>query len=324
MDANQRISDLEAILSEYIAQNTLAQRRFEAESKQFREEMLAFKEELRRDTQAFKEEVRRDTQAFKEEVRRDTQALKEEMLAFKEELQRDTQAFKEEVRRDTQALKEEMRAFKEELRRDTQAFKEEVRRDTQALKEEMRAFKEDMQVFKEEMRAFKEDMRAFKEDMRSFKVYVENSIKENNKQWGGLANKLGTIVEDLIFPASRPVVESVFGVTIQQLSMRVIRRNNELKEEFDVIALSEKQLFLIEVKSTPRFDYLTDFVERKIGVFRQLFPEYASMSIVPIFASISIPDDFIRTATNRKVFVMAYRAWEYMDILNAKELLSQS
>ncbi len=247
MDANQRISDLEAILGEYMAQNALAQRRFEAESKLFREEMLAFKEE---------------------------------------------------IRRDTQALKEEMREFKEEIRRDTQALKE-------------------------EMREFKEEMRAFKEDMQTFKVRVEDSIKENNKQWGALANKLGTIVEDLIFPASRPVIESVFNVTLQQLSMRVVRRSNDLKEEFDVVALSDEQVFLIEVKSTPRIDYLTDFVDRKIAVFRQLFPEYASMRLVPIFASISIPDDFIRTATNRKVFVMAYREWEYMDILNANDLLSQ-
>ncbi|MFN3638158.1 MAG: hypothetical protein ACK4XY_06805 [Chloroherpetonaceae bacterium] len=291
MDANQRISDLEAILSEYIAQNTLAQRRFEAESKQFREEMLAFKEEIRRDTQALKAEML----AFKEEIRRDTQAFKAEMLAFKEEIRRDTQAFKEEMR----------------------AFKDELQRDTQALKAEMRAFKEEMHEFKKEMKEFKDEMNAFKDR-------VELNIKENNKQWGALANKLGTIVEDLIYPASRPVIQSVFGVTLQHLSMRVIRRKENLREEFDVVACSEKQVFLIEVKSKPRFDYLSDFVDRKIDVFRQLFPEYASLTLVPIFASISIPDDFVQTATNRRVFVMAYREWEYMDILNAKELLSQS
>ncbi|MFN3344692.1 MAG: hypothetical protein ACK412_03475, partial [Chloroherpetonaceae bacterium] len=242
----------------------------------------------------------------KEEIRRDTQAFKAEMLAFKEE-----------IRRDTQAFKEEMRAFKDELQRDTQAlkaemraFKEEIRRDTQALKAEMLAFKEEMNAFKDEMNAFKDR--------------VELNIKENNKQWGALANKLGTIVEDLIYPASRPVIQSVFGVTLQHLSMRVIRRKENLREEFDVVACSEKQVFLIEVKSSPRFDYLSDFVDRKIEVFRQLFPEYASLTLVPIFASISIPDDFVQTATNRRVFVMAYREWEYMDILNAKELLSQS
>ncbi|MGQ9806756.1 MAG: hypothetical protein ACUVRP_11885, partial [Chlorobiales bacterium] len=186
---------------------------------------------------------------------------------------------------------------------------------------EMRAFKDEIQ---RDTQAFKNEMRAFKDEMQEFKNRIENNIKENNKQWGALANKLGTIVEDLIFPASRPVIESVFGITIQQIGMRIIRQSPKMKEEFDVIALSEKQVFLIEVKSTPRFDYLNDFVERKISIFHELFPEYASLRLVPIFASISIPDDFIRAATKRGIFVMAYRAWEYMDILNAKELLSQS
>ncbi len=213
----------------------------------------------------------------------------------------------------------ESKQFREEML----AFREAIQRDTQALKDEMRAFKDEMQDFKDEMQDFKDEMRAFKDEMNAFKDRVELNIKENNKQWGALANKLGTIVEDLIFPASRPVIESVFGVTLQHLSMRVVRRKENLREEFDVVAYSEKQIFLIEVKSSPRFDYLSDFVDRKINIFRQLFPEYASLTLVPIFASISVPDDFVQAATNRRVFVMAYREWEYMDILNAKELLSQ-
>ncbi len=290
MNTEQRLTDLETALAEYIRYNTQAQQRFEAESKQFREEMLAFKETLERDTQAFKAAIERDTQAFKEEIRRDTQA-------FRETLERDTQAFKEEIRRDTEALKAEMRTFKEEIRRDTEAFKAAM----QALTERL------------------------ENDLKESKRQMENELKESkrqwNKQWGELSNKLGTIVEDIIFPASRPVIESVFGVKVQQLATRVFRQQGNLRAEFDVVAVSERQVFLIEVKSTPRFDYLTDFVDNRIPVFRQLFLEYASLDLVPIFASLSIPDDIVKAATNRRVFAMAYREWEYMDILNAKELL---
>ena len=290
MNTEQRLTDLETALAEYIRYNTQAQQRFEAESKQFREEMLAFKETLERDTQAFKAAIERDTRAFKEEIRRDTQA-------FRETLERDTQAFKEEIRRDTKALKAEMRTFKEEIRRDTEAFKAAM----QALTERL------------------------ENDLKESKRQMENELRESkrqwNKQWGELSNKLGTIVEDIIFPASRPVIESVFRVKVQQLATRVFRQQGNLRAEFDVVAVSERQVFLIEVKSTPRFDYLTDFVDNRIPVFRQLFPEYASLDLVPIFASLSIPDDIVKAATNRRVFAMAYREWEYMDILNAKELL---
>jgi len=334
MNTEQRLTDLETALAEYIRYNTQAQQRFEAESKQFRERMLAFKETLERDTQAFKAAIERDTQAFKEEIRRDTHALKEEMRAFKDELRRDTEAFKTAIERDTQAFKDELRrdteAFKTAIERDTQAFKEEIRRDTEAFKT---AIERDTQAFKEEIRrdteAFKAAMQALTErlenDLKESKRQMENELKDSkrqwNKQWGELSNKLGTIVEDIIFPASRPVIESVFGVKVQQIAMRVFCQQGNLRAEFDVVAVSEHQVFLIEVKSTPRFDYLTDFVDNRIPVFRQLFPEYASLDLVPIFASLSIPDDIVKAATNRRVFAMAYREWEYMDILNAKELL---
>jgi gas vesicle protein len=301
MNTEQRLTDLETALAEYIRYNTLAQQRFEAESKQFREEMLAFKEGLARDTQAFKEAIERNTQAFKEAI------------------ERDTQAFKDEVRRDTEALKAEMRVFKDEIRRDTQAFKEAIERDTQAFKDEIRRDTEALKV------ALQASAERLENNLKESKQQLENDLKESkrqwNKQWGELSNKLGTIVEDIIFPASRPVIESVFGVKVQQIATRVFRQQGNVRAEFDVVAVSERQVFLIEVKSTPRFDYLTDFVESRISVFRQLFPEYASLDLVPIFASLSIPEDVVRAATNRRVFVMAYREWEYMDILNAKELL---
>ncbi len=337
MNTEQRLTDLETALAEYIRYNTQAQQRFEAESKQFREEMLAFRTTLERDTQVFKEESRRDTQAFKESIERDTQALKEEMRAFKEEIrrdteafksaiERDTQAFKAEVRRDTEALKEEMRAFKDEIRRDTQAFKtemstfkDEMRRDIQAFGEKL---ERDTEAFKAAMQASVERL---ENDLKESKRQLENDLKESkrqwNKQWGELSNKLGTIVEDIIFPASRPVIESVFGVKVQQLATRVFRQQGDVRAEFDVVAVSERQVFLIEVKSTPRFDYLSDLVDNRLPVFRQLFPEYAPLDLVPIFASLAIPDDIVRAATNRRIFAMAYREWEYMDILNAKELL---
>jgi len=312
MNTEQRLTDLETALAEYIRYNTQAQQRFEAESKQFREEMLAFKETLERDTQAFKAAIERDTRAFKEEIRRDTQA-------FRETLERDTQAFKEEIRRDTKALKAEMRTFKEEIRRDTEAFKAAMQALTERLENDLKESKRQME------NDLKESKRQMENDLKESKRQMENELRESkrqwNKQWGELSNKLGTIVEDIIFPASRPVIESVFRVKVQQLATRVFRQQGNLRAEFDVVAVSERQVFLIEVKSTPRFDYLTDFVDNRIPVFRQLFPEYASLDLVPIFASLSIPDDIVKAATNRRVFAMAYREWEYMDILNAKELL---
>ncbi len=43
--------------------------------------------------------------------------------------------------------------------------------------------------------------------MRDFKNEVRRDPKEMNKKWGELASKMGTLVEDIIAPAVRPVME---------------------------------------------------------------------------------------------------------------------
>ena len=44
-------------------------------------------------------------------------------------------------------------------------------------------------------------MKEFKDEMADFKNEPETDRKNRNKQWGELANKMGTLVEDIISPA---------------------------------------------------------------------------------------------------------------------------
>jgi len=86
---------------------------------------------------------------------------------------------------DTQQLKLEMRLFRDEML----VFKDEMH----AFKDEMKDFKDEMRAFKDEMKVFKDEMLAFKDEMRTFK-------NEMNRRWGELANKMGTLVEDIVYP----------------------------------------------------------------------------------------------------------------------------
>ena len=58
---------------------------------------------------------------------------------------------------------------------------------------ELREFKDEMCEFKDEMSDFKDEMRAFKEEMREDR-------KKAFKQWGEIANKMGTLAEDFVAP----------------------------------------------------------------------------------------------------------------------------
>jgi len=150
----------------------------------------------------------------------------------------------------------------------------------------------------------------------------EKEIKRFNKEWGALSNKLGTIVEDIIFPATRPVLQKYFKCKITDLSLNREKLKDDLQDEFDVIAVSDecKIVFLIEVKSTPKIDYINEFKNNKIERFKKLFDEYKDYKLIPIFASLRLQSNIINYLTKQKIYAMAYREWEYMDILNFNKL----
>ena len=50
-----------------------------------------------------------------------------------------------------------------------------------------------LEVLSREFKSFKDEMSAFKDEMRAFK-------DEMNKKWGDLANRLGTLAEDIFGP----------------------------------------------------------------------------------------------------------------------------
>jgi len=44
---------------------------------------------------------------------------------------------------------------------------------------------------------------------------MKEDRKEMNKQWGNLANKMGTIVEDIIRPGIRPTLKRYFNTELK-------------------------------------------------------------------------------------------------------------
>jgi hypothetical protein len=186
-----------------------------------------------------------------------------------------------------------------------------MERDTRLLKQEMREFKNEMRT----------EMKEFKDEMGVFKDKMEQDHKAMNKQWGDLANKMGTLVEDIISPAIRPVVTKYFDCEITYFSLNVRKKDKRLnlQGEFDVIAVSDEYVFLVEAKSTPKKQYLYEFIEN-IETFKKLFPEYGDKRLIPVFASLRFDENMIQLATEEKIYLLAYREWEYMDFLNFDKL----
>lgn len=280
----EKVKELENAIRELV----YLQHKNEMQIGQLTLEMKEFKNEMR----DFKDEML----AFKDEMK----DFKDEMLAFKDEMK----AFKDEMK----DFKDEMKVFKDEML----IFKDGV----ETFKVEMKGFKDEMKDFKDEMRLFKDEMQAFKDELRD-----EN--RRMNKRWGEISNKLGTLVEDIVAPAIDPMIEKYFGMEPIETSIRIRRRKGNLKAEFDAIAICEHCVFLFEVKSTPRKDYIKEFLELQIPRFRQLYPEFESKRLYPVFASLRIEQPEVDFCTENGIYAMAYREWDYMDLLNYEELEPQ-
>ena len=151
----------------------------------------------------------------------------------------------------------------------------------------------------------------------------ERDRREHNKRWGELANKMGTVVEDIVAPSLRRIVLDNLGFgEVEFFAPRVEKRHPVTGQarEFDVVAAGAKAVLLNETKSTPTLDRVEAFVEFvKSGQFFEYFPEYRGRVLKPVFSSLSIPESLVAYLTRQGVYAVAMGD-EVMQVLNLKEV----
>jgi hypothetical protein len=232
--------------------------------------------------------------------------LQQEMLAFKEEMR----VFREEMG----VFKDEMGVFKDEMG----VFKDEMG----AFKDEMSAFKDEMKEFKDEMKDFKDEMLDFKNESLRYREEAERDRKSMNRQWGELANRLGTLVEDIVAPNLPRVAKDLFGCGLPDLfGVRLRRRFNGDTREYDALLVCAEFVLINQTKSR-LISASVDDILRVLDEFPKVFPEYADRRLVGVLASLYPDQSIVTYATSRGVLVMGMGD-ETMDVLNPSALGSR-
>ena len=201
------------------------------------------------------------------------------------------------------------------LEREMKEFKDEMRAYRERAEEQARARDLELQAFKEEMKAFKDEMLAFKDEMLAFRKEAKEEARQRNREWTNLAKKMGTLVEDLIAPALRPVLKKYFDCEVTMEGQRMFRRIEGNDYEIDAIAACDDKVFMVEVRSTPRLQDVSEFVDKSKRFF-DFFPEYKGKRLIIIFGSITFPERVIEEASKSGIYVLAWKEWDYLDILN--------
>ncbi|ACF14747.1 hypothetical protein Ctha_2296 [Chloroherpeton thalassium ATCC 35110] len=159
-----------------------------------------------------------------------------------------------------------------------------------------------------EMREFKTEMTAFKDEM--------------NKKWGDLANKLGTIIEDIVAPNIPTIAKKYFGIDdYDRMMVNPYVRNSKdrsKRKEFDVVLVSGDAVLLNETKMTVRQEHLENFA-KSLPEFFAYFPEFAGRKLIPVFLSLSFREEQIRFLSKAGIYAMAMTG-STMDILNFSEV----
>lgn len=160
-----------------------------------------------------------------------------------------------------------------------------------------------------ELQRLSKEMIAFKEENR-------RTNREMNKRWGEIANKLGTLVEDLVVPSLPRIVKEMLDQDIIDLSIRRKRRLADGRvREFDAIAITADTICLNSTKSTLRSADVDHFGE-EVEAFRAFFPEHAAYPIVGILASLAIEPSVLNYAERHGLLVLGVGE-QLMEVKNA-------
>jgi hypothetical protein len=123
------------------------------------------------------------------------------------------------------------------------------------------------------------------------------------------------MVEDLVAPSLPRIIETQLHETVTDLMPRRKRRLPDGRvREFDAVALTLDLVCLNSTKATLRSADVERFVS-EIEAFREFFPEYASLPLVGVLASLAVDESVLSYAEKQGFLVLAVGD-EIMEVKN--------
>ena len=134
--------------------------------------------------------------------------------------------------------------------------------------------------------------------------------KAMNRRWGELANKMGTVVQDIVAPSLRRIAREELGCgderSFSAPMFRVRSDDPHFRREFDALYVGTQAVLINETKSTALSEYASKFVEfLRSGEFALYFPEYRELPLVAVFSSLRLPEDVITYLTRNGIYAVS-------------------
>ena len=180
----------------------------------------------------------------------------------------------------------------------------ELRASVAELRESQKKTDEQILRTHEEILELRESQKKTDEQLaETSKTVAETSRKvtETSKKLGELGITDGKIAEDLFWRNVR------YAFRQKDIAFSDVRRNVRKKGisgEYDIVAVGENRILVVEVKKRMEEDMIDDFLDRKLPRFRQIFPEYRDFPLIGGVGALVMPDSVSRYAEKKGLYVL--------------------
>ena len=148
------------------------------------------------------------------------------------------------------------------------------------MREAMRETNKEIQeAQKETAQQFKETDRRLRASKEETDRQLRESLKRSKQLEELFTGQWGKLVESLVEGKLVKMLRER-NISVDKTMTRIKRRKKEGigKYEFDILAVNGDEVVVVEVKTTLRPND-TDYFIKKLGVFRDIFPEYGDKKI---------------------------------------------
>ena len=263
-----------------------------------------------------KREIKTELELYQEKVDHNTKEL--ELL---KQISTDNLMASYELRQSVESLaqndlklEKRLEALTQNVQR-LQESQETLTQSVQELEKSQESLTRNVQRFQDEMKEFKDEMKEFKDEMKEFKIEI-------NKKWGELANRLGTLAEDIFGPGIPYLLKSLgYETELYFFDLGVGPKGRKRQYDVLIFARSEqgkKKVFVAEVKNQARTEDFNQ-MQKSLEALPELFEPVRGKTIVPILAAFRFPEN-IETYASKRGVLLVRMGGEYLEPLNREVL----
>ena len=161
--------------------------------------------------------------------------------------------------------------------------------------------KTDEQLAKTDAQLAKTDAQLAKTDAQLAKTGAK--LDKLARMYGGVANNQGAVAEEFYFNSLKhnPVLR---GIHFDSVYKNLTNNSRGIEDEYDILLLNGRDVFIIEVKYKARADDVTTLIQKKAANFRPLFPAYQDHTLHLGLASFHMDDEVKRSALSQGVTLL--------------------